>query len=84
MGIYDVAVWVCWSTEALPSTEELEAASPLEAVVAVLHLYGLERVEHVAVKLPDSSFLRWEEGMTLSDEEKAMLSSEGREAYGKP
>lgn len=42
MGIYDVAVWSCWSTEVLPYTEILEAASPLEAVIAVMRLYGLE------------------------------------------
>lgn len=72
MGIYDVAVWVCWSTEVLPYTEELEAASPLEAVEMVMRLYGLDRAEHVAMKLPDSSFLRWEEGMAVSSEEKAM------------
>jgi hypothetical protein len=72
MGIYDVAVWSCWSPEVFPSTEELEAASPLEAVIAVMRLYGLDRVEHAAVKLPDCSFLRWEEGMALSAEEKAM------------
>ena len=67
MGIYDVAVWSCWSTEVLPYTEMLEAASPGEAVIAVMRMYGLERVEHVAVKLPDQSFLRWEESITLSD-----------------
>lgn len=67
MGIYDVAIWVCWSTEVLPYTEILEAASPVEAVVAVMRLYGLERVEHIAVKLPDGSFLRWEGSLTLSD-----------------
>ena len=52
--------------------EELEAASPLGTVIAVMRLYGLDRVELVAVKLPDGSFLRWEEGMTLSSEEKAV------------
>src|SRR5258706_15499868 len=72
MGIYDVAVWVRWSTEVLPYTAELEAASPVEAVVAVMRVNGLERLEHAAVKLPDSSFVRWEDGMTLSCEEKAM------------
>ena len=72
MGIYDVAVWVCWSTEVLPYSEELEATSPLEAEVAVMRMYGLEQVEYAVVKLPDSSFLRWEEGMTLSAEEKTM------------
>ena len=84
MGIYDVAVWPRWSTEVLPCMEALEAASPLEAVIAVMCLYGLERVEHVAVKLPDNSFLRWEKGITLTNEEKAMPLSEGRKVYGKP
>ena len=58
-----------WSTEVLPYTEELEATSPLEAVIAVMRMYGLEQV---AVKLPDNSFVRWEEGVTLSAEEKTM------------
>jgi hypothetical protein len=72
MDSYDVAVWSCWSTEVLPYTEELEAASPLEAVVAVMRMYGLEQVEYAAVKLPDNSFLRWEDGMTLSTEEQTI------------
>ena len=72
MGIYDVAVWVCWSTEVLPYTEELEASSPLEAAVAVMRMYGLEQVEYAAVKLPNNSFLWWEEGLVLSAEEKVM------------
>ena len=72
MGMYDVAVWSCWSTEVLPYTEICEAASPVEAVIRVMRMYGLERVEHVAVKLPHSSFLRWEDSMTLFDEEQTM------------
>lgn len=36
------------------------------------------------MKLPDSSFVRWENGMMLSDEEMVMPVSDGREAYGKP
>jgi hypothetical protein len=87
MGIYDVAVWVCWSTEVLPYTAEPEAASPIEAVIAVMRVNGLERVEHAAVKLPDSSFLRWEEGLILSRDEiprKEVLANESCERRNKP
>jgi hypothetical protein len=51
---YDVALWRYWPGSRFPSVGEVEAGSPLLAVLSLMHRCKWKQVVHVAVGLPDA------------------------------
>ncbi|GER90474.1 hypothetical protein KDW_46360 [Dictyobacter vulcani] len=67
-GVYDVALWRYWPTSDFPYVASISADVVSSALVAALHVMAEHKVKHVArvaVKCPDKSFQRWEQGLNL-------------------
>jgi hypothetical protein len=71
MAVYDVALWTYFpQTVSFPFCGEVEADSPLLAVLILMEHYKLKRVARAAVGLPDGSIQRWERGVARYSEEQ--------------
>jgi hypothetical protein len=73
---YDVALWHYWPTTALPYTDDVEAESPLLAVLSLMQAHNLKHVAYAAVRLPDGTFQRYQTGVSLYTQSSTHLQEE--------
>ena len=59
MQLYNVALWRYFSSAELPIVEDVEAASPLLAALALMQRHKLHYVGRAAVASPDKTIERW-------------------------
>ncbi|GCE17282.1 hypothetical protein KDK_10820 [Dictyobacter kobayashii] len=68
---YDVALWRYWPSSDFPIVASVRASAVPSALVAALRVMAKRRIRHVsyvAVRCPDGTFQRWENGLTLHEE----------------
>jgi hypothetical protein len=69
--LYDVALWPSWPSSSASSSfpivaDQVQADTPLQAVLLVMHAYHLRKVEHAAVADEQKQITRWTEKIVLA------------------
>lgn len=82
MAHYDVALWRSWPSHRFPLVEEVEAETPLLAVLSLMASHNLKHVARAGVKLPAGRIRRFENGVRLFIESGAGCSSLEQEEEG--